>query len=139
MNKNIQTEVDARYLYQKLAENETEETIANVYRQMSEIEKGHAQAFLQKQKNKNGAVLPPPSFRAKSLNTIGKIFGYNYVLGALMDTEKSISIAVINAKNKNKLPVTGAERNHVTILRSLLESESKVTGGNLAHWVSNHD
>jgi len=138
MNKNIQTEVDARYLYQKLAENETEETIANVYRQMSEIEKGHAQAFLQKQKNKNGAVLPPPSFRAKSLNTIGKIFGYNYVLGALMDTEKSISIAVINAKNKNKLPVTGAETNHVTILRSLLENQSKVTGGNVAKFESRH-
>ena len=52
MNKNIQTEVDACYLYQRLAENETEETIANVFRQMSEIEKSHAEAFLQKQKFK---------------------------------------------------------------------------------------
>src|SRR5665647_2865418 len=67
MNKNIQTEVDAGYLYKKLAENETDETIANVFRQMSEIEKSHAEAFLQKQ------------------------------------------------KNKKKLPVTGAETNHVTI------------------------
>ena len=57
MNKNIQTEVDACYLYQKLAENETDETIANVFRQMSEIEKGHAEAFLQKQKNqKRGCI-----------------------------------------------------------------------------------
>jgi Rubrerythrin len=50
MNKNIQTEVDACYLYRKLADNETEETIASVFHQMSEIEKSHAEAFLQKQK-----------------------------------------------------------------------------------------
>jgi hypothetical protein len=126
MNKNIQTEVDACYLYRKLADNETEETIASVFHQMSEIEKSHAEAFLQKQKIQKESALPPPSFRAKSLNTIGKIFGYDYVLGVLMDTEKSISNAVINAKNKNKLPVTGAETNHVTILRSLLEGELKL-------------
>lgn len=138
MNKNVQTEVDACYLYEKLADNETDETIANVFRQMSEIEKGHAEAFLQKQKIQQESLLPPPSFRAKALNRIGKIFGYDYVLGVLMDTEKSISIAVINAKNKNKLPVTGAETNHVTILRSLLEREAKVTGGNVAKFESRH-
>jgi len=138
MNKNIQTEVDACYLYQKLADSETEETVANVFRQMSAIEKSHAEAFLQKQKIQKESALPPPSFRAKILNTIGKIFGYDYVLGVLMDTEKSISNAVINAKNKSKLPVTGAETNHVTILRSLLEGESKVTGGHLAKFENRH-
>jgi len=60
------------------------------------------------------------------------------VLGVLMDTEKSISSAIINAKNKSKLPITGSETNHVTILRSLLENESKVTGGNVAKFESRH-
>jgi VIT1/CCC1 family predicted Fe2+/Mn2+ transporter len=55
-----------------------------------------------------------------------------------MDTEKSISNAVINAKNKNKLPITGSETNHVKILRSLLENESKVTGSNVAKFESRH-
>ena len=41
-NKNIQTEIDACFLYQKLALHETDATIANVFRQMSEIEKGSA-------------------------------------------------------------------------------------------------
>ena len=138
-NKNLQTEVDACYLYSKLAENEPDETIANVFRQMSEIEKSHADVFSQKQKTSNASLLlPDPSFRAKALNKIGKIFGYDYVLGVLMDTEKSISNAVINAKNKNKLAISGNETSHVKILRSLLESESKVTGGNVAKFESRH-
>ena len=49
-NKNVQTEVDASYLYNVLAINEQDENIAGIYRQMSEIEKGHAVAFLE---NKN--------------------------------------------------------------------------------------
>ena len=66
--QNLQTEVDAAWLYQKLAENESDETVAYIFRQMSEIESGHAHAFLAKQANQS---LPHPSFRAKALNTIG--------------------------------------------------------------------
>ena len=138
INKNIQTEVDACFLYNKLADVENDATVANVFRQMSAIEKSHAEAFLKKLPPNSITGFPPPSFRAKTLNTIGKVFGYDYVLGVLMDTEKSISTAVIAAKNKNKLPVTGSETNHVKILRSLLENETKVTGSNVAKFESRH-
>lgn len=138
LNKNLQTEVDACFLYNKLADAESDTTVANVFRQMSAIEKSHAEAFLKKLNPRSEAVFPPPSLRAKTLNTIGKIFGYDYVLGVLMDTEKSISAAVINAKNKNKLPLTGSETSHVKILRALLENESKVTGSNVAKFESRH-
>jgi len=33
--KNIQTEIDASYLYQKLAEHETDLTISNVFRKLN--------------------------------------------------------------------------------------------------------
>lgn len=95
--KNIQTEVDASYLYQKLAENEENKEVADIFRQMCEIEKGHAMAFLQKV-NLSADKLPRPSFRARTLNRIGKIFGYDYVLGVLMDTEKTLSGSIINTK-----------------------------------------
>lgn len=136
--KNIQTEIDASFLYHKLYETESDNTVANVFRQMSEIEKSHAQAFLNKMKPGGLALLPKPSFRAKSLNAIGRIFGYNYVLGVLMDTEKGIANALISAKNRNNLSVTGTETNHITILRSILENESKVTGDNLARFENKH-
>ncbi len=136
-NKNLQTEVDACFLYKRLAEAEEDTTVANVFRQMSDIEKGHAEAFLKKL-NTGSLVLPPPSFRARTLDRIGKIFGYDYVLGVLMDTEKSISNAVIHAKKQSGAVITGSETNHVKILRSLLDNESKVTGSNLAKFESKH-
>ena len=86
-NKSIQTEVDASFLYGRLAATEEDKVVANVFLQMSEIEKGHAEAFLKKQ-SAGLVVLPPPSFRARTLDRIGRIFGYDYVLGVLMDTEK---------------------------------------------------
>ena len=70
-NKNLQTEVDACFLYNKLAEVETDATVANVFRQMSAIEKSHAEAFLKKINTGSIAPFPPPSFRAKTLNIIG--------------------------------------------------------------------
>lgn len=137
-NRNLQTEVDACFLYNILAEAEEDKNVANVFRQMSEIEKSHAEAFLKNISQDGDMVLPKPSFRAKVLHQIGKIFGYDYILGVLMDTEKSISNAVINAKNKNKVVITGNETNHVKILRSLLENESKVTGSSVAKFESKH-
>ena len=100
-NANVQTEVDAWYLYKILAEHEDDESIAKVFRQMSEIEQGHALAFAKKE-NINPENIMHPSVRAKIFHLIGRIFGYDYVLGVLMDTEKSISSAIISTKSKKK-------------------------------------
>lgn len=135
--KNIQTEIDASYLYKKLAEKEEDLTIASVFRQMSDIEKGHAEAFARKV-NISLENLIQPSWRARTLNLIGRIFGYDYVLGALMDTEKSISTAIISAKKKNKQEITGTETNHVKILRSILEKGEISTGSQLSKFESQH-
>lgn len=135
--KTVQTEIDASYLYLKLAENETDPTLANVYRQMSEIEKGHAEGYAQKA-NMSLINLMTPSWRAKTINFIGKVFGYDYVLGVLMDTEKGISAALINNKQKNNLEVTGAEANHVKILQTILEKETLTAGNHLSKFESKH-
>ena len=136
-NKNIQTEIDACYLYQKLAEHEEDPTLAHVFRQMSDIEKGHAEAFVAKAKISLEKIMQP-SWRAKTLNAIGKIFGYDYVLGSLMETEKSISNAIVTTKKRNRQEITGAETTHVTILRTILEKEKKVTGAQLSKFESRH-
>lgn len=136
-NKNLQTEIDACYLYRKLAENETDATIAHVFRRMSEIEKGHAEAFAIRE-NISLKNLIEPSWRAKTLNSIGRIFGYDYILGVLMDTEKSISTNIISSKKRNKVEINGAEKNHVKILRSILEKEDNVTGKQLSKFEKRH-
>jgi len=136
-NKSVQTEIDACYLYRKLAENEADDAVANIFRQMSEIEQGHAEAFALKA-GMSIENLIRPSWRAKTLNFIGKIFGYDYVLGALMDTEKSLSNAIIKTKEKNKMEITGAETNHVKILWSLLENDKNISGTQHAKFETKH-
>jgi len=133
--KNIQTEVDAAYLYKKLAEHEDDELVAKVFLQMAEIEQGHAKVFAKKI---GLAQAPQPSKRARILNFIGKVFGYSYVLGVLMDTEKSIAGATIAAKKNAKMEVTGTETSHVKILNSLLTKEGKVKGTTLARFEKSH-
>jgi len=136
-NKSIQTEIDACYLYRKLAENETDEAVANIFRKMSEIEQGHAEAFARKS-NISTENLIQPSWRAKTLNLIGKVFSYDYVLGALMDTEKSLSNAIIKTKERNKMEITGTETNHVKILWSILENDKNISGAQHAKFEKKH-
>ena len=50
--KSVQTEIDASFLYKRLAEKEEDKTVADIFRQMSEIKNEQEQAFLKKQ-NKN--------------------------------------------------------------------------------------
>lgn len=133
----IQTEVDAYYLYQKLSENEADPIVASVFAQMSEIEKGHAVEFA-KALNKNIDEFLQPSWRAKTLNRIGKIFGYDYVLGALMDTEKSLATNVIRQKAKSNAEISGNEDSHVKILRSILDNETRVSGTQMARFEKRH-
>ncbi len=133
----IQTEVDAYYLYQKLSENEADPIVASVFAQMSEIEKGHAIEFA-KALNKNIDEFLQPSWRAKTLNRIGKIFGYDYVLGALMDTEKSLATNVIRQKAKSNAQISGNEDSHVKILRSILDNETRVSGTQMARFEKRH-
>lgn len=136
-SNDIQTEVDAGFLYQKLADHESDPAIANVFRQMCEIEKSHARSFAKNTEMKE-QNLPGPSWRARTLNCIGRTFGYDYVLGALMDTEKSISSAIISTKKKQKQEISGSETNHVKILRTILAQEQKVSGVQLSKFESRH-
>jgi VIT1/CCC1 family predicted Fe2+/Mn2+ transporter len=135
--KSIQTEIDASYLYQKLAEHEEDETVANVYRQMSDIEKGHAEIFCKKENVSIESVMKP-SWRARTINSIGKVFGYDYVLGSLMDTERSISNGIITTKMKHKMELTGSETNHVKVLRSILEKQSTSAGVYISKFEKRH-
>jgi VIT1/CCC1 family predicted Fe2+/Mn2+ transporter len=135
--KNIQIEVDAWFLYQKLSENEEDPILADVFKQMSEIELSHAIAFA-KENKVDPTQICKPSWRAKTINRIGKIFGYDYVLGSLMDTEKSLADAVVSQKRKNKMPVVGNEDSHVKILRSILDNDARIAGSQLSRFEKRH-
>jgi VIT1/CCC1 family predicted Fe2+/Mn2+ transporter len=135
--KSIQTEVDAGYLYKILAENEADEHVANVFHQMSDIEHSHAVAFLAKN-NLDESHLPKPSGRARTLHFIGKVFGYDYILGVLLDTEKSISAGVLNARKITNTKESLSDTAHVAILKNILNNDKKISGPNMARFEKRH-
>lgn len=135
--KNIQTEVDASFLYGVLAGNEPDKTIAHVFHQMSEIEKGHALAFLRKL-NLDESHLPKPSRRAKVLSSIGKVLGYDYILGVLMDTEKSLSSSILKSRKNREQAESFSDTAHVAILKNILNSKTRVSGADLARFEKRH-
>lgn len=135
--KNIQTEVDASFLYKVLAEHEEDATLADVFRQMSAIEHGHALAFMEKS-GMDTTRFPEPSTRAKILKAIGRVLGYNYVLGVLLDTEKSVASSVIRAKQKAGAPASLSDTSHVTILKNILANQKNLTAPNIAKFEKRH-
>lgn len=135
--KHIQTEVDASYLYQVLAEHEADENIAQVFHQMSEIEHGHALAFLRKN-NLAESQMPKPSRRARTLHRIGKVLGYNYVLGVLLDTEKSLSQGVLMARQRTQTATAPSDTSHVQILRNILKGNSSVPASAMVRFEKRH-
>ncbi|MBL7837747.1 MAG: VIT1/CCC1 transporter family protein [Bacteroidetes bacterium] len=135
--KNIQTEVDASFLYGVLAVSEEDPHVAAVFRQMSEIELEHATLFMKK----NGwdlAQMPQPSGRAKTLKRIGKLFGNDYILGVLLDTEKSISNSIGFARKQTKSETSISDTAHVTILKNILNHSKTVSGASLARFEKRH-
>ncbi len=136
-NKNIQTEVDASFLYKVLAENEQDKGIADIFHRMSAIERGHAVAFLEKT-GQNEAAMPGPSTRAKVLKSIGKVLGYDYVLGVLLDTEKSLSTSILKSRKNLKQAESLSDTAHVTILKNILNSRTRISGSNLARFEKRH-
>ena len=135
--KNIQTEVDTGFLYKILAENEKDPNVARVFTVMSEIEHSHALAFLKKN-NLDISKLPSPSRRAKVLKIIGKVFGYDYILGVLLDTEKSISSSIVRVKRNSKAAPSLSDTSHVTILKNILNNHQDISGANLARFEKRH-
>jgi VIT1/CCC1 family predicted Fe2+/Mn2+ transporter len=64
--------------------------------------------------------------------------GYDYILGVLLDTEKSISSSVLSARKKTKTQDSISDTAHVTILKNILSNDKKVSGANLARFEKRH-
>ena len=112
----IQTEIDAAFLYGRLADHEKDPVISRIFRQMSEIEQGHAAAFAQK------AGIPsdrtaPPFVASESTGPHRSDLRLRHGTGRLDGHGKSISNAIVRTKQQLNEPVTGNEANHVRILR----------------------
>jgi VIT1/CCC1 family predicted Fe2+/Mn2+ transporter len=86
----------------------------------------------------DASLLPGPSRRAKILKLIGSVLGYDYILGVLLDSEKSISSSVLNARKKTNSPISLSDTAHVTILKNILSNTQTITASTLARFEKRH-
>lgn len=135
----LQTEVDAAFLYSRIAAAEEVPAIAKMFRELGEIEQEHVSKMTEKLQQEGIEItVPPPSWRARTLDRVGKMLGYDYIISVLMDIEKSITAAQLALKEKSHIPISGDEANHVKILQALLNSKSKVTGEHISRIEGKH-
>lgn len=138
--ESLQTEVDAAYLYHQIAAAEDDAAIADLFRGLAAIENDHATHMLEHLRaTENPALeLPGPSGRARTLNRLGKILGYEYVIGVMMDLEKTIAVAATRQKHAMKEQPSGLEGNHVRLLQELINNKSRVSGEKLSKIEGRH-
>ncbi len=136
----LQTEVDAAYLYHKIAAAEDDDAIAELFRGLASIENEHATHMLDHLRATENPELqlPGPSGRARTLNRLGKILGYEYVIGVMMDLEKSIAVAATRQKLAMREQPSGHEGNHVRLLQELINNKSRVSGEKLSKIEGRH-
>jgi vacuolar iron transporter family protein len=137
--KQLQVEVDTSYLYRFVSNKTTDKLLAELYGSMADIEEKHAGKVLSTLK-KCGKEIPAPgaSLNARTKTAISKIFGYDFILAGLMNTEKQIARNSVLSKIKKGEAVTGGELNHQKILENLIASESGTSGSSLSKLEGRH-
>ena len=135
----LRTEVDAAFLYERIAANEQDAQVAQLFREMAAIERGHAEhAFAELKRAGRLTAMPGPSWRARTLDRIGRMMGYDHVIAQLMDVEKGLAKASVAQKLRSGIPVSGAEQNHVRILSSLMAGKRGMGGEQLGRIEGRH-
>ncbi len=137
--ESLRTEVDAAFLYDRIAAHEDDPQVAKLFREIAAIERGHAEhAFGQLRTDGTLKTMPDPSWRARILDRIGKRMGYGHVIAQLMDVERGLASANESLKSKAGMPLSGGERNHVLILQSLMANKRGMGGEQLGRLEGKH-
>ncbi len=136
----LQTEVDTAFLYNSIANIQSDENLTRVLNSLADIEKGHAQHMLDKVKIYDAEYeMPLPSGRAKFQLKLGKLFGYNSIISSLSSIEKQFAVNAIQNKIENGEKPSGFEHNHLQIIEAVNNNKAlNVSGGLLSKFESRH-
>lgn len=139
LRRQMQTEVDASFLYKAVSDKISDKTIAELYLKMSEIEKTHANRFLtQLRKSGIATGLTGPSVSARVKVHMVRYFGLDFLLTGLLKLEKDLARAEVDRKIKKGERITGLELNHSRILGNLMASDAGASGTSLSKLEGRH-
>jgi vacuolar iron transporter family protein len=130
--QHLQVEYDTAYLYQKIAEKQTDPSHKQVLEQLSAIEMRHAEhALAHLRESQPNAQMPGPSLRARLQIAVGKVFGYSYIVSNLMALEKNIAQSTVMAKRRQGEKISGFEHSHLKIIESLNEQSTFIVSSGI--------
>ena len=140
LKEQLQTEVDTAFLYESIANIQSDENLTRVLQSLAKIEKGHAEQMLNKVREISfDYALPLPSSRAKFQLKLGKLFGYNSIISSLSNVEKQYALNSIRNKIEKGEKPNGFEHNHLNIIEAVNNNAAlNVSGGLLSKFESRH-
>jgi len=140
LRRNLQAEVDNRYVYSALAAAESQPETATVFRTLAEAEREHAEMW--RARFRELQVEPPavaPSWQARLMAWLGGRFGPSLVLPTLIEGERAMGIAARRAKNSQGEQLSGQENAHGRILEAILATGAQgMRGESLARLEGRH-
>lgn len=130
LKNQLQMEVDAAFLYQKLSEKYLEEPARTIFTKMSAIENKHAAMFLKRvQEHAPNYVLPAPSIKARFQIKVAEWVGYDFVINHLAAVEWKTARSIVESKQAKGQPITGYENVHLNILKNISSDSNLNTQG----------
>jgi VIT1/CCC1 family predicted Fe2+/Mn2+ transporter len=117
---NWQDEIDSAALYRAVADAESNEQLASVYRKLAEAEEAHA-AFWETKLRDTGQSVPPRrvGWRARVLSALARRFGASLVLPTISNMERADSEGYGDQPEVAGTNMPAEERSHARILRTI--------------------
>lgn len=137
---NLQDEVDGAAEYRALAEIESDEHLAEVYRKLAATEERHA-AFWVDHLEKLGVTVekPRPSLQARLIIWLARRFGPQILVGALAASERAGQTMYDDQPETEGMGMRADERSHARVLEVLSkEAPAGVEGSVLARIEGRH-
>jgi VIT1/CCC1 family predicted Fe2+/Mn2+ transporter len=131
-------ELNGAYLYDALAQAETDERLAEVYRRMAAVERKHAGRWTQRLQEAGIEISPfSPNWRTRTLAWVARRFGVNSVLPTITSLEKKDSRKYANMADAADM--SADELSHSRLLQQVTRSmPGGLEGGMLARLEGRH-
>ena len=138
--KQLQIEVDTAFLYDSIANIQTDENLKKVLQALAKIEWGHAKRVLKNiHETKPNYPIAKPSTRAKIQLKLGKLFGYESIINSLAGVEAQMGRSAVKSKLEKGEEISGFEHNHLKIIEAVRDSEKvNISGTILSQFEGRH-
>jgi vacuolar iron transporter family protein len=128
--ENLQAEIDGAALYRSLAEIESSESLAEVYRRLAATEEKHGEIWRKKLEAAGVQDLPSrPSWRTRTLIRIARRFGPGLILPTVTSQESVDSDRYRNQPEAAEAGMPADEESHARVFEAITRAHSNGLAG----------